>query len=550
MSTSSLTSNDASQTQVPTEEDEYEDDMDEYFVALGFGYNYFGVFGSNAIPISNDTDNSTKDDEDVPPGTFVIPQRTSSSSSTEGGWKMATKERELNHWSCGGTHTVGLNRNGEVSMMGTLQGHVTKFNSALTFPLPIKVVELASGRRHSLGLLEHGIGVVSWGSGYFGQLGHGPTSFESQPRIIDRLSAIREPITSIAAGAYTSAAILNQRVLFCWGSNRWGQCNGRTKTNAIPLPTPLDLPFVQQQESYYLQDVSLGQWHGVLRTSTTTCNTSACKLWVWGKCQDGMTSRRHKRSVAPPTLLSGLDPSVVIIQMVSGINHSLFLSDEGNVYSWGSNADGQLGLQSPSQQQQQQPNTNNQSRTSFKTQPHVIEHLPDISFVQAAGNTSMAISTQGHLYTWGYADAHQLGHSNGTLDEDGHKICHSPTKVSFLSQQNCKVQHVSCGPCHTLVYCKTTLPKQKHKHYSTLSQTLISSFSSNLKPSNNSTHHPTNNAITTTTSTTSQYLPLQHHQQHEETSLKNSFSKPKFSLKRFFCKSIRSNKQSQYSAFR
>ena len=57
----------------------------------------------------------------------LLALKVSLSLSMKNDWKMVTKERELNHWSRGGTHKVGLSRNGEVSRMDTLQGHMTKY---------------------------------------------------------------------------------------------------------------------------------------------------------------------------------------------------------------------------------------------------------------------------------------------------------------------------------------------------------------------------------------------------------------------------------------
>lgn len=383
-------------------------------------------------------------------------------------------------------------------MTGTLQGHVF-FNrlgrSVMSFRLPLRCTMLASGRRHTLALMEQGAVALSWGSGYFGQLGHG-TSYESQPRIIQQILPTQigaSHIHTIAAGAYTSAAILHYKSssrakgnpkgksrLFTWGSNRWGQCTGRTKSNAVPFPAALDeiwnsnnsknlknssprsdqtaLSNENNNSDMHLVDISLGQWHGIVRTSDD-------KAYIWGKCHDGTHKRRS--TVTPPTRLnfgtSQQQQTVKVVQVCSGDTHSLFLTMPNNkVYSWGCGHDGQLGLSS--------------QFLGFTTRPRPIMSLAHLSVqtIAAAGNYSVAITENGHLYTWGYGDAQQLGHviptdlpvvePPGGTDQTPPPIqCKGldsrfnvcvPKCVSFLRDNNCTVERVECGNCHMHVLCK------------------------------------------------------------------------------------------------
>ena len=63
--------------------------------------------------------------------------------------------------------------------------------------------KIACGHFHYLALGDAGI--FAWGRGPLGVLGHGGEDDEPKPRLVDALAG--EPIESIAAGPYHSAAV-------------------------------------------------------------------------------------------------------------------------------------------------------------------------------------------------------------------------------------------------------------------------------------------------------------------------------------------------------
>jgi len=86
--------------------------------------------------------------------------------------------------------------------------------------------------------------------------------------------------------------------------------------------------------------------------------------------------------------------------VAAGAAHSLALASDGSVYSWGSDNYGQLGL----------------SRTLFRTQGVTVD-LPTASKVAstAAGRAhSLAVLTDGSVFSWGANDSGQLGDGSQT----------------------------------------------------------------------------------------------------------------------------------------
>ncbi|XP_072611049.1 E3 ISG15--protein ligase HERC5 isoform X3 [Vulpes vulpes] len=124
-----------------------------------------------------------------------------------------------------------------------------------------------------------------------------------------------------------------------------------------------------------------------------------------------------------------------IIQITCGDYHSLALSKGGELFAWGQNLHGQLGV--------------GRLFISIPT-PQLVEHLSGVPLVQiSAGKAhSMALSMSGNVYSWGRNDLGQLGlgHTNG---ED------FPSLIEALDNQ--KVEFLACGGSHTALLTKDGL---------------------------------------------------------------------------------------------
>ncbi len=115
----------------------------------------------------------------------------------------------------------------------------------------------------------------------------------------------------------------------------------------------------------------------------------------WGQLGDGSTAARSEPFVVP------LPQGVRAISVAAGGRHSLAATSDGDVYSWGRNASGQLGV-----------GTENSSRAPVKVRlPVGVKAVQ----VVAADEASYALTSQGDVYAWGNNDGGQLG--DGTYAE-------------------------------------------------------------------------------------------------------------------------------------
>ncbi|XP_070764277.1 probable E3 ubiquitin-protein ligase HERC3 [Enoplosus armatus] len=122
-----------------------------------------------------------------------------------------------------------------------------------------------------------------------------------------------------------------------------------------------------------------------------------------------------------------------VSQVACGSQHSVALTQDGQVYAWGQDSRGQLGLG---------------KRKLGASSPQHLRSLSAIPLVQiaAGGEQSFALSVSGGVFGWGRNDRGQLGLGD-TTDR------HTPTPVRCLNTK--KSVRISCGEEHTAILTKT-----------------------------------------------------------------------------------------------
>lgn len=103
----------------------------------------------------------------------------------------------------------------------------------------------------------------------------------------------------------------------------------------------------------------------------------------WGNNSYGQLGARKIGGVRPtPKTVPGLRD---IVQVVAGQDHSLALDTHGHVWSWGLNMSGQLG-----------DGTNTDNGT-----PRIVPGLGDIHTIAAGYRSSLAVKNDGTVWAWG-----------------------------------------------------------------------------------------------------------------------------------------------------
>lgn len=102
------------------------------------------------------------------------------------------------------------------------------FYSPVKIPFREKVVQVACGQSHIIVLNDKG-DVYAWGSGLYGQLGHGVKGNLNAPRLV----LAGKSIAQVAAGRYHSLALTSFGVLYSWGCGENGQLGHHSDDNVL-----------------------------------------------------------------------------------------------------------------------------------------------------------------------------------------------------------------------------------------------------------------------------------------------------------------------------
>jgi alpha-tubulin suppressor-like RCC1 family protein len=322
-------------------------------------------------------------------------------------------------------HSLALKKDGTVWAWGYNEygqlgdGAATPSVSSLT-PVQVKgeggkgnltgVTSMAGGVYHSLALTSD-CTVLAWGINWSGQLGDGTTAQRNAPVKVagedDGDFALCSPVTTLTAGCSHSLALDGSGNVWSWGRNNNGQLGDGTKTNRR-MPVPV-----------LVKDIDgLTPLSGVTQFAAGGAHSLALKdntvlAWGWnsfGQLGDGTKTSRH---MPVQVKVKGDDGSLTplsdVAALAAGGYHSLALKEDGTVWSWGKNNNGQLG---------------DGTKTNRLT-PVKVERLYGITAIAAGCSHSLALDKEGIVWAWGYNKFGQLG--------DGTKINRlTPVQVEGL----------------------------------------------------------------------------------------------------------------------
>ena len=236
-----------------------------------------------------------------------------------------------------------------------------------------QLVDIAPGLQHCIGLTSRGQ-CYGWGQNTYGQLDVGNTEESKQPLLIKKLSNLT--VTQISCGSYHSMALTSDGKLFIWGDNRFNLLFGFSEKK-IEFPTEVE--FFDQIE-VTIVSISCGDSHSMALSKSG-------QLFVWGDNQFGQLGRNNTENNVKETKVKPLKCFVSIKKAICGPNHSLILTTDGEVYGFGLNSKGQLGIGS----------TDNQLtpvKLSFSLRIKDI-----ISYYES--ETSIAVSMDNKCFVWG-----------------------------------------------------------------------------------------------------------------------------------------------------
>jgi len=234
----------------------------------------------------------------------------------------------------------------------------------------------------------------------------------------------------VVAGNEVTAVLTTQGEVYTWGYNAKGTCasglvdsNDDAKKEMVESPSRVKIP-------QFVTHISCGNG-----SEHMFAITASGQLFGWGFNQYGQLGLGHKfDKIFFPNRVEGALKDKRVVAVCNSYSHSLALTSDGEMYGFGLNTRGQLGIG---------------STADLWTLPQRLTHLSGRVKSMACGVEHSAIVMQdGSLYTFGRNDVGQLG-----IDDPSISLSAIPVRVadglSKLRSLSCET--VSCGYYFTVV---------------------------------------------------------------------------------------------------
>ncbi len=200
-------------------------------------------------------------------------------------------------------------------------------------------------------------------------------------------------LSAVALAGSHTCGLRNNGTLWCWGNNALGQLGVGTVGDD---QSPTTEPARTNDEG--------ADWHALDAAGTREENRGhTCgirddgSLWCWGRSSSGELGLGDDVNVidAPQRVGDEVD----WVDVATGSGSSCALRDDGALYCWGDNADGQLALG---------PDAGDEVAS-----PTQVDVIPNWQHVRLGDAHGCGIREDGSLWCWGRNDAGQLGVGEG-----------------------------------------------------------------------------------------------------------------------------------------
>jgi len=248
--------------------------------------------------------------------------------------------------------------------------------------------KVSGGLRQTVGAIKTDGTLWTWGSSTNGELGDGTTTDKSSP-----VQIAGTTWKDVSSGQYNISGLKTDGTLWIWGHNSYGQIGDNTYTyRSSPI---------QLSGTTWKQAALSGMQHSVsIKTDGT--------IWVWGYQRWGNLANTtvFDEFKLTPSQIAGDTWKMV----TCGMYHTVAIKTDGTLWTWGRNQYGQLG------------DNNSENDTGKYTPAQTVTSGTNWKMVSAGRSHTVAVKTDGTLWTWGY-------NSNGILGDNTETNKSSPIQI-------------------------------------------------------------------------------------------------------------------------
>ncbi len=247
------------------------------------------------------------------------------------------------------------------------------------------IKQIALGGWHSMVLMENGYLYV-FGDNIYGELGLNDNVDRNRP-IRNDFFTEKGSIKQIALGGRHSMILMENGDLYVFGHNEDGQLG---LNNNLSRNRPIRNDFFKKKGS--IKYIVLGGLHSMVLMENED-------LYVFGDNEEGQLGLNDNLDRNRPIRNDFFKEKGSIKQIVLGVLHSMILMENDDLYVFGDNGLGQLGLND-------NLNRNRPIRNDF------FKDKGSIKQIVLGGLHSMVLMDNGDLYVFGYNREGQLGVNN------------------------------------------------------------------------------------------------------------------------------------------
>ncbi|XP_066105925.1 X-linked retinitis pigmentosa GTPase regulator isoform X2 [Saccopteryx bilineata] len=218
----------------------------------------------------------------------------------------------------------------------------------------------------------------------------------------------------VECGDEHSAIITGNNKLYMFGSNNWGQL-GLGSNSAVCKPT-----CVKALKTEKVKLAACGRNHTLVLTEES-------KVYAAGGNTEGQLGLGDTDDRNTFHLIQFFTSQYQLKQLSAGANISAALTEDGKLFMWGDNSEGQIGL----------------NNISYVCVPQEVTVGKPIAWISCGYYHSAFVTMEGELYTFGESEYGKLGLPKQLLMN-----CKVPQLVPGIPE---KVIQVACGGGHTVV---------------------------------------------------------------------------------------------------
>jgi len=272
--------------------------------------------------------------------------------------------------------------------------------------------------------------LMTFGDDICGELGQKVIGLSKKRPVF--VEGINDKVAYIAVGAMHNVCITSKNQVYTFGCNDEGALGRDTSSDSNLESKPLKVPL-----SVKVNKVTAGDSH-------TAALTSLGGVYLWGNFKDPSGSI----GLTPDSTGSEIHPihipafNMTFVDIASGGDHLLLLSDAGKVYSLGVGEQGQLGRFKPEEAKY------TKDRKSLYLSPNPVQFSEEVECdrVWAGNYSSFARSKDGKVYAWGLNNYSQLGYKTS----ENELIVPYPKCITKFTEIGCTVEEICAGQHHSI----------------------------------------------------------------------------------------------------